>query len=344
MSKDLHLLSSYQFDFDESLIAQNPVTPRDSSRLMLIDRKRGSIEEMSFREIEQLLSQGDSLIFNNTKVIPARLKGKRAGGGAAEIFLHKPLPDGSWEVLARPGRKLCAGSTVTFSADFSCRIAECLHGGLRRAHFFCEGTLEEALEKYGEIPLPHYIKRSSVNVMDKERYQTVFARHPGAVAAPTAGLHFTQPLIQRLMDKGVARHEVTLHVGLGTFRPVQTEDVRSHAMHSERCIVTPETAELLNGQKNRQICVGTTCCRVLESASDAGGKIKAGLFETDIFINPGYEFKYVRSLLTNFHLPGSTLLMLVCAFGGYELIMEAYARAVKERYRFFSYGDAMLIV
>lgn len=346
MSKNLHLLSSYQFNFDESLIAQYPVTPRDSSRLMVVDRATGSIDEVPFHAIQRFLSAGDSLVFNNTKVIPARLNGRRAGGGFAEILLHKPCADGTWEALARPGRKLGVGSIVSFGEDFSCKVLDCLPDGTRRIQFFYEGSFEEKLEIYGTMPLPHYIKRSSENTFDGERYQTIYAEVPGAVAAPTAGLHFTRSLLDELKAKGVTQTEVTLHVGLGTFKPVKVEDVRTHSMHSERCIVSAEAAAILNNRdlESRHLCIGTTCCRVLESAADNDGIIGTGAFETDIFIYPGYKFKHVRALLTNFHLPGSTLLMLVSAFAGYDLMMEAYAKAVKEKYRFFSYGDAMLIL
>jgi len=346
MNNKLHLLSSYQFPFDESLIAQHPATPRDSSRLMLIDRATGNISDHTFRDICDILQPNDSLIFNDTKVIPARLIGSRSGGGKTEVFLLQPMGDGSWKALVKPSKKLKPGSTVMFSSTFECEVLEQLPDGCRRVRFAHEGSFEDALEKYGQIPLPHYIKRAIHENIDKERYQTVYAHNPGAVAAPTAGLHFTEELLGKLKDNNVSQHYVTLHVGLGTFRPVQVEDVRHHTMHFERCSIPTDTATALNTRnpQNKQVCVGTTCCRLLESAARAEGNIQAGNFETDIFIYPGYSFKYVDTLLTNFHLPGSTLLMLVSALAGYELTMEAYRKAVTDKYRFFSYGDAMLIL
>lgn len=344
--KDLFRLSSYQFDLPEELIAQYPVTPRDSSRLMVVDRKSGLIREIVFRELADFLGKGDMLVFNDTEVIPARLKGKRESGGEAEIFLTNRLDATTWIVMARPGRKLHVGVKVIFAPDFFCEIIEVLDDGRRVVRFFFEGLFEDALKAYGEIPLPHYIKRSSTEESDRERYQTIYAKNPGALAAPTAGLHFTKELLSKVQAKGVDQIHITLHVGLGTFKPVQVEDIRDHVMHHERVVVTEAAAEKLNAKKpeNKQICVGTTCCRSLESACDEQGMIRSGEFDTNIFIYPGYQFKYVDHMLTNFHLPGSTLLMMVSAFAGYELIMEAYERAVKERYRFFSYGDAMLIL
>ncbi len=344
--KDPYLLSSYQFDLPQELIAQKPATPRNHSRLMVIDRSSGAIQEMHFYDLVDFLKEGDSLVFNDTKVIPARLFGKRRGGGIAEIFLTKQRSLHEWEVLARPGRKLQIGSKVFFGEDFSCTIMDILDDGRRLVKFHFEGLFETVLDRYGQIPLPHYIERNSESAEDRERYQTVYAKNLGAVAAPTAGLHFTEEMINDLVKKGVASSHVTLHVGLGTFRPVQAEDIRQHTMHSEQVIITPEAAQALNDRSldKRQICVGTTCCRSLESIASIDGKISPGNFDTGIFIYPGYKFKYVKHLLTNFHLPGSSLLMLCSAFAGYELMMEAYAKAVKDRYRFFSYGDAMLIL
>jgi S-adenosylmethionine:tRNA ribosyltransferase-isomerase len=346
MSKDLTKLSSYQYSLPEELIAQMPCTPRDSSRLMVIDRATGRISEMIFRDLLGFLSSGDSLVFNDTKVIPARLVGKRKSGGTAEFLLVRVHADGTWDVLARPGKKLPPGTQVAFGDDFYSEILEVQPGGGRRVLFFYDGIFEHALEKYGQIPLPHYIRRDPDPTVDNERYQTVYAENPGAVAAPTAGLHFTKEMLNRLETDGIQQTKVTLHVGLGTFRPVQVEDITEHKMHSEHLVITPLAAETLNQRLpgKRQICVGTTSCRALETAATADGIIVPGEFETMIFIHPGYRFKYVQSMLTNFHLPGSTLLMLVSAFAGYELIMEAYAKAVKEKYRFFSYGDAMLIL
>lgn len=347
MTKNLFLSSSYHFDFDDSLIAQYPVQPRDSSRLMIVNRESGTIEEVIFHEIYDLLEKGDQLIFNDTKVIPARLIGTRNGGGQAEIFLLKPQPDDTWKALVKPGKKLREGVIVRFGDDFYCEIVGTYEDGARKIKFFSEDrSFEEMLEFYGQIPLPHYIKRPSDKEFDQERYQTVYAANPGAVAAPTAGLHFTTPLLEKLSSKGVHRELITLHVGLGTFKPVQVEDLRDHKMHSERCIITPEASERLNQKQSikRKICVGTTSCRVVESAVNSEGLIAPGMFDTDIFIYPGYQFRFAQGLLTNFHLPGSTLMMLVSAFAGYDLIMEAYKKAVREKYRFYSYGDAMLII
>lgn len=346
MAKDPFSLASYQYDLPQELIAQFPCTPRDSSRLLVIDRQTGSMKELVFRELKDLLQAGDSLVFNDTKVIPARLVGLREGGGKTEVVLIKRLSVDTWEVLAKPGRKLRPGSRVVFGDKLSCLILETLALGTKIVRFQWVGIFEDVFSTYGRIPLPHYIERSSKLKIDEESYQTVYAANAGAVAAPTAGLHFTQALLDQLSDKRIGQSCVTLHIGLGTFKPVQTEDIRAHAMHSESFIITPETAQRLNARSSlhRQICVGTTCCRTLESAADSAGKISPGQYETDIFIYPGYQFKYVQALLTNFHLPCSTLLMLVCAFAGYDLIMQAYAKAIKERFRFYSYGDAMLIL
>jgi len=340
----LYDLSSYQFELPDELIAQRPASPRDSSRLMLVDRKSGTIEERKFYEIAELLKKEDSLVFNETKVIPARLEGRRASGGKTEIFLVKPLDSGSWEVMARPGKKLRTGASVAFSERFGCRLTEKRESGLWRADFFGSGPFEKLLAEHGKTPLPPYIKREGDE--DRESYQTVYAKNPGAVAAPTAGLHFTPELLERLGEQGVGRHKLTLHVGMGTFSPVVNEDIRKHRMHSEQYIIDAATAEALNRRPpgSRRIAVGTTCCRALESALSPEGEILPGNYQTNIFIYPGYRFKYVEALLTNFHLPGSTLLMLVSAFAGYDLMMEAYKKAVKERFRFFSYGDAMLIL
>lgn len=346
MTHDLFNLEAYHYDLPPDLIAQAPCFPRDHSRLLVVDRQTGNIFEQSFRDLATLLQPDDSLVFNDTRVIPARLIGTRPQGGKTEIFLLKPLSNHQWEVLAKPGRKLKPGSQVIFGEHLSCQVIENLSEGTKIVQFTCQGEFTEALNLYGQMPLPHYIQRSDADQQDESTYQTVYAKNPGAVAAPTAGLHFTNELLQRLQAKGIHTHYLTLHVGLGTFKPVQTTDIRVHPMHKETFFITPETAQNLNQRPvaKRQICVGTTSCRALESAADAQGNIHAGSYETDIFIYPGYQFKYVQSLLTNFHLPKSTLLMLVCAFAGYELTMEAYHKAVKERFRFYSYGDAMLII
>lgn len=336
-------LSSYQFELPDELIAQYPCTPRDASRLLLVDRKKQELKEIVFRELEDLLNDGDRLIFNDTKVIPARLKGKRQGGGEAEVLLVRNRADGCWEAMVKPGRRLKEGAVITFGEDFSCKVVGILEDGQRVVEFDYEGDFEALLIRYGQLPLPQYIDREEEEG-DSERYQTVYAANPGAIAAPTAGLHFTPELLNRLENKGVQQTHLTLHVGLGTFKPVQVEDVRDHKMHRERIIIGDSVATKLNEHsEGKHIAVGTTVCRALESAA-SNGQVQAGDFETDIFIYPGYKFQVVEHLLTNFHLPGSTLLMLVSAFAGYELMREAYDYAVKNRFRFFSYGDAMLII
>jgi S-adenosylmethionine:tRNA ribosyltransferase-isomerase len=342
---DLFSLESYQFPLPEELIAQFPCTPRDSSRLLILNRAKGTMEECVFRDIVDFLNPHDKLIFNNTKVIPARLYGVRPTGGNVEILLHRVRSDGVWEAMVRPGKKLQIGAMVIFGEDFFCTIEEVLPSGLRLVRFNQVDHFSEKLKKYGQMPLPHYIKRDAQASFDDERYQTVYAENPGAVAAPTAGLHFTKEVLEKLHAKGVASDFLTLHVGLGTFKPVQVQDIREHPMHSEQVVISQRFAEYMNGSRQgREICVGTTSCRAIESTAQEDGAIQAGVYDTNIFIYPGYRFKRVDHLLTNFHLPGSTLLMLVCALGGYELVMEAYRKAVKDRFRFFSYGDAMLIV
>lgn len=341
---DPYSLNSYQFSLPEELIAQYPCTPRDASRLLILDRKKQTIEEIVFRDIVDYLDQNDRLIFNNTKVIPARLYGALPTGGKVEIFLHRIRSDGSWEAMVRPGKKLQPGSKVIFGDDFSCTIEEILPSGLRTVRFNDSENFDQKLQCYGQMPLPHYIKRDNAD-FDNDRYQTIYAANPGAVAAPTAGLHFTTDLLKRIEDKGIAKDYLTLHVGIGTFKPVQVEDIREHPMHHEQVIISKALADTLNTDKNRrEIFIGTTSCRAIESAANNQGMIEEGVFDTNIFIYPGYQFKRVNHLLTNFHLPGSTLLMLVCALGGHEFVMEAYHKAVKEKFRFFSYGDSMLII
>lgn len=347
MTKNLFSLSSYQFDLPKELIAQHPCSPRDHSRLMIVERKTGRITEIVFHELPDFLQAGDHLIFNDTKVMPVRLFGTRSTGGISEIFLVRRIEEGVWEVLARPGRKLRVGSIVTFGEAFSCEILEILPDGNRYVRFRYQGDFEQALLKHGQMPLPHYIRREKGSPADYEDYQTVYATNPGAAAAPTAGLHFTREVLRALDDKHVNQTTITLHVGLGTFRPVQTEDIREHRMHTEQIIISSEAAERLNAFQHaskRQICVGTTTCRALESVATPAGEIAAGHYSSNLFIYPGYQFKYVSSLLTNFHFPGSSLLMMVSAFAGYELIQEAYAKAIEARFRFFSYGDGMLII
>lgn len=346
MKKDLFITDSYDYHLPTELIAQHPCSPRDHSRLLIVDRKEESLREIQFCELTDFLGAGDSLVFNNTRVVPARLIGNRETGGETEIFLLKAISYDTWEVLGRPGKKLRTGCRVFFGKDFFCEVIDTTLEGTKIVRFFWQGDFEAVLKTYGQMPLPPYIQRETPLEEDFDDYQTVYAKVMGAVAAPTAGLHFTDEMMTKMSQQGVDYHYVTLHVGLGTFRPVQTEDIREHAMHTEPIIIDEETALALNSRPlgKRQICVGTTCCRSLESAADKEGKIIAGNYETNIFIYPGYSFKYVQALLTNFHAPRSTLLMLVSAFAGYELIMEAYQKAVKDRFRFHSYGDAMLIL
>lgn len=341
---NIYQLESYQFHLPEELIAQQPVYPRDRSRLMIVDRKKGTISETIFNNISEILGSKDQLIMNNTKVIPARLIGFKETGGKVEIFLSKERSYGIWEVMAKPAKKVRVGTKIVFNETFSGHILEVFNEGLLLIKFNHVKSFREELQKAGQIPLPHYIKRNGES-NDHENYQTLFAKNDGAVAAPTAGLHFTKELLNLLQMKGVDLLELTLHVGLGTFKPIVSEDIRNHLMHSEIADISVETARCLNENKTSglQIAVGTTSCRALESAFQHG-KIQSGTFETNLFIYPGYEFKFVKSLLTNFHLPGSSLLMLVSAFAGVELIKEAYAKAIEKKFRFFSYGDAMLIL
>ncbi len=343
---DLHQLSSYYFDLPKELIAQKPIEPRDQSRLMVLNRASGEISHFLFKDLQHILSSGDSLVFNNTKVIPARLLGHKESGAKIETLLLKQLSGDTWEALTRPAKKLPVGSHIAFADDFSCEVIGTKEEGVRILKFFHPESFWEKLQLYGQMPLPHYIQRPEKEVKDKVDYQTVFAKEPGAVAAPTAGLHFTPSLLENLKQKGIDSTEITLHVGLGTFRPVQVDDIRQHPMHYEHCTVTEDAANKLNARKpdKRQVAVGTTCCRTLESLATHEGIIKPGAIDTNLFIYPGYSFRYTQSLLTNFHLPGSTLLMLVSTFAGYELAMEAYHKAIEEKYRFFSYGDAMLIL
>ncbi len=340
------LLSSYHYELPEELIAQHPVTPRDSSRLLIVDRQKERLEEVPFGELKHLLSKGDRLIFNDTRVIPARLYGVRVSGGKAEVLLLRQLATQEWEVLVKPGKKLPPGQKIIFSDSFICTVMADQEDGSKIVRLEWEGDFDSVLSQHGQLPLPPYIKREFRDAKDLERYQTVYAKNSGAAAAPTAGLHFSNQLLETIQEKGVHSDYVTLHVGKDTFRPVRVEDVREHRMHAEWFEITAETASSINNRdKNKRcICVGTTSCRVLESAADSFGEIKAEKRDTSIFIYPGYSFKFTPSLLTNFHLPGSTLLMLVSAFAGYELTMEAYKKAVKDRFRFFSYGDAMLIL
>lgn len=338
-------LRAYDFVLPETLIAQQPCEPRDQARLMIVQRSTGKISHGVFRDLLEWLKNGDLLVLNDTRVIPARLLGTRNSGGVAEILLLRPLGEDRWLALAKPGRRLHEGSEVHFGPGFWCRVEATLDDGSKIVQFFHGGDFQACLKDYGRVPLPPYVHRDPEEA-DATDYQTVYARHDGAVAAPTAGLHFTESMMESLSDKGVVQGYITLHVGNGTFVPVQAQDIRCHHMHSERISISPESAQCINSlaKDRRQICVGTTSCRALESAADESGKVCSGDFETDLFIYPGYRFKAVKNLLTNFHLPRTSLLMMVSAFAGYDLLREAYDVAIKEQYRFYSYGDAMLIL
>jgi len=336
-------LSDFMYDLPEERIAQTPVEPRDHSRLMVIHRDTGEIEHRHFYDIIEYLNPGDCLVINETKVIPARLYGERPTGGACEVLLLKQLGPKRWETLVRPGKKLKPGAEVVFGdGRLRCRVMETTDVGGRIVEFECEGSFEAALDALGEMPLPPYIHEK---LEDRDRYQTVYAKQDGSAAAPTAGLHFTPELMDRIRQKGVDIVPVLLHVGLGTFRPVKVENIEEHEMHSEYFEVTPQAAERINAARQsggRIIAVGTTSVRTLESAAE-DGRLVAKRGDTNIFIKPGYRFQLVDALITNFHLPGSTLIMLVSALWDRERILAAYRIAVEEEYRFFSFGDAMLI-
>ena len=338
--------SDFYYDLPEELIAQDPLEDRSSSRLMILDKETGKTEHHVFREIIDELNPGDCLVINDTKVIPARLIGAKEDTGAKiEVLLLKRGADDVWETLVKPGKKARPGARISFGDGLLVgEVMDVVEEGNRLIHFEYEGIFEEILDQLGEMPLPPYITHK---LKDKNRYQTVYAKNEGSAAAPTAGLHFTKELLEKVKEKGVNIAHVTLHVGLGTFRPVKVDDVESHHMHSEFYIVEEDQAKLINDTKKnggRVISVGTTSCRTLESATDENGILQAGSGWTEIFIYPGYHFKMIDGLITNFHLPESTLLMLVSALAGKEHIMAAYEEAVKERYRFFSFGDAMLIL
>lgn len=338
-------LHDFSYELPEELIAQDPLLDRTSSRLMVLDKKTGEIVHKVFRDIIDYLNPGDCLVLNNTKVIPARLLGTREGTGAAiEVLLLKRQADDVWEVLVKPGKKAKPGTKIIFGdGKLVGEVLEVVEDGNRLVKFTYEGVFEAVLDELGQMPLPPYITHK---LQDKNRYQTVYAKYDGSAAAPTAGLHFTQELLSRLQEKGIIIANVTLHVGLGTFRPVKVENILEHHMHSEMFIVSEEEAAKINeARKNggRIICVGTTSLRTLESTTDENGVVHADSRETDIFIYPGYKFKAADCLITNFHLPESTLLMLVSALAGRDNILNAYKTAVEERYRFFSFGDAMFI-
>lgn len=337
-------VKDFYYDLPQELIAQDPLEDRSSSRLLVLGKTDGSIRHEIFRNITQYLNAGDCLVINNTKVIPARLFGEREGTGATiEILLLKRRENDIWETLVKPGKKAKTGTRIIFGGGIlTGEVVDVVEDGNRLIQFTYEGIFEEILDQLGQMPLPPYITHT---LQDKNRYQTVYAKYDGSAAAPTAGLHFTPELLDEIRAKGVKIAEVTLHVGLGTFRPVKVEHVQDHHMHSEYYEVTAEAAALINETKqagNRVIAVGTTSCRTLESAAE-DGKLTAKSGWTDIFIYPGYTFQVIDALITNFHLPESTLVMLVSALAGRDHIMNAYAEAVKERYRFFSFGDAMLI-
>ncbi len=337
--------SDFYYELPQELIAQDPLEDRSSSRLMVLNKNNGRVSHKRFSDITEYLRKGDCLVLNNTKVIPARLLGvKEDTGAAVEVFLLKRLDANTWETLVKPGKKLKPGARVVFGDGLlRCEIKEVVQEGNRIVTFEYDGIWEEVLDKLGEMPLPPYITHK---LQDKNRYQTVYAKFEGSAAAPTAGLHFTKELLKQIEDMGVDIAYVTLHVGLGTFRPVKVDDVTEHHMHSEYYIVDQDAADKINRAKangNRVICVGTTSCRTIESAADENGHIEPIQGDTSIFIYPGYKFKLLDCLITNFHLPESTLIMLVSALAGRENVLNAYKEAVKERYRFFSFGDAMFI-
>lgn len=342
-NKDLFLKSSYYYDLPENLIAQTPIEPRDSSRLLVYDRKQNKIEHKIFRDIVDYLNTGDVLVINNTRVLPARLFGFKDTGAKIEVLLQKRINLKDWEVIARPFKRLKEGTRITFSQNLSCTILKKEDYGSCVVRFDFDGVFEERLSEVGQMPLPPYIHEK---LKDKERYQTVYSKVEGSSAAPTAGLHFTPQLLNKLKDKGIEIVEVLLHVGLGTFRPVKEDNILNHEMHSEYIEMSKENADKLNSAKRegrRIIAVGTTSVRVLESCANENGVIVPQKRETDIFIYPSYKFKVVDALITNFHLPESTLIMLISAFAGYDETMSIYNEAVKQKYRFFSFGDAMFI-
>ena len=331
----------FYYDLPEHLIAQQPIAKRDGSRLMHICRSTGNITHNQFTDIKSILRPGDCLVVNDSRVIPARLM----SDNNVEMMLHESVSPGRWSVMVKPGKKAREGDVLTFAGGrLTAKVEEIIEDGLRVVSLTHEGEFEEILMEIGTMPLPHYIHEEQ---KDTSRYQTVYAKHDGSVAAPTAGLHFTETLLEEIRAMGVNIAQVTLHVGIGTFRPVKEDDITKHHMHSEYCKVEPEVADLINQTKKnggRVIAIGTTSCRTIESRGNEHGEVVSGSGKTDIFIYPGYKFKVMDGLLTNFHLPESTLIMLVSAFAGHEKTMAAYNEAVAEEYRFFSYGDAMILV
>ncbi len=338
-------VSDFYYDLPEELIAQTPIEKRDESRLMVLNRANQTIEHKTFKDIIDYLEPGDCLVRNNTKVIPARLYGKKATGAKIELLLLNRIEGDIWECIVRPGHKLKPGTEVEFGDGIlKAKVLDVMEGGTRKVEFKYEGIFNEILDKIGLMPLPPYIHES---LKDNDRYQTVYAKYEGSAAAPTAGLHFTPELFEKIKAKGIDVANVTLHVGIGTFRPVKVENVEEHHMHSEHFYIKQEDADKINNAKKngkRVIAVGTTSCRVLETIADENGMVKPTEGDTQIFIYPGYKYKCLDGLVTNFHLPESTLIMLVSALAGRDYIMKAYNEAVKERYRFFSFGDAMLIL
>jgi S-adenosylmethionine:tRNA ribosyltransferase-isomerase len=338
--------SDFEYDLPPELIAQQPTPERGASRLLVLERATGAISHRRFGNLLELLAPADVLVLNTSRVLPARLHGTREGGAPAELLLVRETVDGSWLALGHPGGKLKPGRRVRLGPDSEVEILEMLGGGLRRVRFTGSLDAHATLARYGEVPLPPYIKRPPTPA-DRERYQTVYAEHEGSVAAPTAGLHFTPALLDGLRTRGVAVVTLDLHIGPGTFKPVQEEDLTRHPMHAEVYQVSEGAAATINERRaagGRVWAVGTTVVRTLETVTDERGRVRPGQGETRLFIHPPYTFRVVDRLLTNFHLPRSTLLMLVCAFGGYEQVMRAYGEAVRERYRFYSYGDAMAVI
>ena len=337
--------SDFNYYLPEELIAQTPLLQRDASRLLKLDRNTGAVSHHHFYDVIDYLQPGDCLVMNDSRVLPARLLGHRPTGGAVEVLLLRDLGEKKWECLCKPGRKMQVGSKVIFgNGELTATVTAVQADGNRVVEFHYEGIFLEVLERLGKMPLPPYIK---AELADQERYQTVYSREVGSAAAPTAGLHFTKDLLEKIREKGIRTAFVTLHVGLGTFRPVKAEEITDHHMHAELCMISQETCDILNETKKnggRVICVGTTSCRTLESLVNDDGSFEPKTKWTEIFIYPGYQFKAMDGLITNFHLPESTLVMLVSAFAGREHVLNAYEVAVQERYRFFSFGDAMCIL
>ena len=336
--------SDFYFELPEAQIAQTPLARRDGSRLMRLNKATGEIEHRHFYELPALLREGDCLVVNDSRVLPARLIGTRPGGGLVELLLLKDLGEGRWECLSRPGRKTKPGTALNFGeGELTATVEAVTEGGNRIVRFHYEGIFLEILERLGKMPLPPYIREE---LQDAERYQTVYSREIGSAAAPTAGLHFTEALLQQIRARGIRIAPVTLHVGLGTFRPVKEDEIEAHDMHAEFCMIGAESARIINETKQaggRVVAVGTTSCRTLESFAAEDGRVRECAGWTNIFIYPGYRFRCIDALITNFHLPESTLIMLVSALAGREAVLNAYQTAVKEGYRFFSFGDAMLI-